>query len=154
LWGSNQVLRVAPTTALRVIDYGDIGVVPVDIQTTFDRITTAVKTIHAAGARVITLGGDHSIALPLLRAHNARYGKIAVAHFDSHGDMWDYEYEGFKYSHGTPFRRAVEENLIDTDAYLQIGIRGSTGDLDDYAMATRLGARIITIGDAMKMGSD
>ncbi len=132
----------------------DASVVPVDIQVTFERITNDVKTIHSAGATVITLGGDHSIALPLLRAHNAKFGKIAVVHFDSHGDMWEYDFEGFQYSHGTPFRRAVEENLIDTDAYLQIGIRGSTSDLNDYAMATQLGARLLTIGDAMKMGTE
>lgn len=154
LWGNNQVLRVAPLQHLRVVDYGDVDVVPVDIQATFARITADVKTIHAAGASVITLGGDHSIALPLLRAHHAKYGPLAVVHFDSHGDMWDYDFEGYKYSHGTPFRRAVEEGLIDTSAYLQIGIRGSTSDLDDYAMATRLGAHIIPIGDAMRMGTE
>ena len=154
LWGSNQALRVAPLEHLRVIDYGDVDVVPVDIQVTFERITDNVKTILDAGVTVIPLGGDHSIALPLLRAHHAKFGKIAVVHFDSHGDMWDYDFEGFKYSHGTPFRRAVEENLIDTDAYLQIGIRGSTSDLNDYAMATNLGARILTIRDAMKIGTE
>lgn len=154
LWGSNQEMRVAPLEHLRVIDYGDVDAIPVDIQVTFERITNDVKTILDAGATVITLGGDHSIALPLLRAHNAKFGKIAVVHFDSHGDMWDYDFEGFKYSHGTPFRRAVEENLIDTDAYLQIGIRGSTSALDDYEMATKLGAKILTIRDAMKMGAE
>lgn len=154
LWGSNQALRVAPLEHVRVIDYGDVDVVPVDIHATFERITHDVKTIHAAGATVITLGGDHSITLPLLRAHHARFGKIAVVHFDSHGDMWEYDFEGFRFSHGTTFRRAVQENLLDTDAYLQIGIRGSTSDFDDYARATQLGARIITIRDAMKMGTE
>jgi agmatinase/guanidinopropionase len=154
LWGSNQALRVAPLEHLRVIDYGDVDVVPVDIQVTFERITNDVKTILDAGATVIALGGDHSIALPLLRAHHAKFGKIAVVHFDSHGDMWDYDFEGFKYSHGTPFRRAVEENLIDTNAYLQIGIRGSTSDLNDYEMARNLGAKMITIGEALKMGTE
>lgn len=154
LWGNNQVLKVAPLSQLRVVDYGDVDVVPVDIQVTFDRIAKDVGTILGAGATVITLGGDHSIALPLLRAHHAKFGKVAVVHFDSHGDMWEYDFEGYKYSHGTPFRRAVEEGLIDTDAYLQIGIRGSTSALDDYEMATKLGARIITIGDAMKMGTE
>lgn len=153
LWGSNQALRISPLEHLRLVDYGDVDVVPVDIQVTFDRITATVKTILDANAQLITLGGDHSIALPLLRAYNAKFGKIAVVHFDSHGDMWDYDFEGFKYSHGTPFRRAVEENLIDTAAYIQIGIRGSTSDLDDYAMATNLGARIIPIGEAMRIGT-
>jgi len=154
LWGSNQALRVAPLDHLRVVDYGDVDVVPVDIHDTFARITADVTTILDAGATVITLGGDHSIALPLLRAHHAKFGPLAVVHFDSHGDMWEYDFEGYKYSHGTPFRRAVEEGLIDTSAYIQIGIRGSTSDLDDYAMATKLGAHIIPIGDAMRMGTD
>lgn len=154
LWGSNQVLRVAPLEHLRVVDYGDVRVVPVNIQDTFTRITADVTTILDAGATVITLGGDHSIALPLLRAHQAKFGPLAVVHFDSHGDMWEYDFEGYKYSHGTPFRRAVEEGLIDTSAYLQIGIRGSTSDLDDYAMATKLGAQIIPIGDAMRLGTN
>jgi arginase family enzyme len=74
----------------------DASVVPVDIHVTFERITNDVKTILDAGATVITLGGDHSIALPLLRAHNAKFGKVAMMHFDSHGDMWDYDFEGFK----------------------------------------------------------
>lgn len=154
LWGNNQALRVAPLQHLRVIDYGDVDVVPVDIHDTFAHITADVKTILDAGATVITLGGDHSIVLPLLRAYHAKFGPLAVVHFDSHGDMWDYDFEGYKYSHGTPFRRAVEEGLIDTSAYLQIGIRGSTSDLDDYEMATKLGAQIIPIGDAMRMGSE
>ncbi|MBI4674996.1 MAG: agmatinase [Chloroflexi bacterium] len=154
LWGSNQVLRVAPLDHLRVIDYGDVDVVPVDIHETFARTTATVKTILDAGATVISLGGDHSLALPLLRAHHAKFGKLAVVHFDSHGDMWDYDFVGYKYSHGTPFRRAVEEDLIDTDAYLQIGIRGSTSALDDYEMATNLGARIMTIRDAMAQGTE
>jgi agmatinase len=154
LWGSNQALRVAPLEVLRVIDYGDVDVVPVDIHATFERTTDAVKTILDAGATVISLGGDHSLALPLLRAHAAKFGKVAVVHFDSHGDMWDYDFVGYKYSHGTPFRRAVEEGLIDTDAYLQIGIRGSTSALEDYEMATNLGARIITIREAMALGTD
>lgn len=154
LWGKNQALRVAPLDILRVIDYGDVDVVPVDIHETFARTTETVKTILDAGATVISLGGDHSLALPLLRAHHAKFGKLAVLHFDSHGDMWDYDFAGYKYSHGTPFRRAVEEGLIDTEAYFQIGIRGSTSALDDYDEARKLGAKIITIRDAMAMGAE
>lgn len=154
LWGSNQALHVEPLKVLRMIDYGDVDVVPVDILETFARTTATVKTILDAGATVISLGGDHSLALPLLRAHHAKFGKLAVVHFDSHGDMWEYDFPGYKYSHGTPFRRAVEEGLIDTDAYVQIGIRGSTSALTDYDDARELGAKIITIRDAMAMSTD
>lgn len=154
LWGSNQALGVTPLDVLRVIDYGDVDAVPVDIMETHARTTQAAKAILDAGATLISLGGDHSLALPLLRAHHARYGKVAVIHFDSHGDMWDYDFPGYKYSHGTPFIRAIEEGLIDTDAYFQIGIRGSTSALNDYDDARKHGAKIITIRDAMAMGTE
>jgi len=154
LWGNNQVLRVAPLDVLHVVDYGDVDTVPVDIQVTMERITETARTILDADCTLVSLGGDHSISLPLLRAHAAKFGKLAVVHFDSHGDMWDYDFQGFRYSHGTPFRRAAEENLIDRDAYFQIGIRGSTSGMDDYAEARALGAQIITIRDAMAIGTD
>jgi agmatinase len=154
LWGKNQVQHVAPLEVLKVADYGDVDVVPVSIRHTFERIAHDVSTILEGGATVISLGGDHSIALPLLRAHASKFGKLAVIHFDSHGDMWDYDFEGFKYSHGTSFRRAVEEGLIDTEAYFQIGIRGSTSGMNDYAEARGLGAQIIPIREAMALGTD
>lgn len=154
LWGNNQVLRVAPLEVLKVVDYGDVDTVPVDIQVTMERISQAALTILEADATLIALGGDHSITLPLLRAHAAKFGKLAVVHFDSHGDMWDSDFQGFRYSHGTPFRRAAEENLIDRDAYFQIGIRGSTSGMNDYDDARALGAQIITIREALAMGMD
>jgi arginase family enzyme len=85
--------------------------------------------------------------LPLLRAHAKKHGPLAVVHFDAHPDTWDSEYPGQKYSHGTPFIRAIEEGLIDTAAYLQIGIRGPTVGPQDYADARRLGAHMITLDE-------
>ena len=152
LWGYNNALRINPFEALKVIDYGDVNVIPVDIQGTHQAIEQEVGELLAANCRVIALGGDHSTTLPLLRAHAKRHGPLAVVHFDAHPDTWDEEFPGRKYSHGTPFRRAIEEGLIDTNAYLQIGIRGPTPAANDYADAVQLGARMITLDEALSMG--
>ena len=152
LWGYNNAQRIAPFDVLNVVDYGDVDIVPVDILATHRAIEQTATTILQAGTQLVTLGGDHSISLPLLRAHHAIHGPLAVVHFDAHPDTWDEEYPGFKYSHGTPFRRAIEEGLIDTEAYLQIGIRGPTAGPDDYVDARQLGARLITIDEAIELG--
>lgn len=152
LWGYHNALNVAPFKAMKVIDYGDVDVVPVDILATHAAIDTEVGSIVKEGLTVISLGGDHSIALPLLRAHARKYGRLAVIHFDAHPDTWDTEFGDHKYSHGTPFRRAIEEKLIDTSAYIQIGIRGPTSGAQDYKDALELGARMITIDESMRIG--
>jgi agmatinase len=152
IWGYSQVLGVFPTRELSVVDYGDVEVIPVDITSTMDNITGAVQHILEQNVTVIALGGDHSVSLPLLRAHASRYGKLAVVHFDSHPDTWDAEFQQQPYSHGTPFRRAIEEELIDTDAYIQIGIRGPTSGRDDLSEARAMGAHIISIGEVFEMG--
>jgi agmatinase/guanidinopropionase len=152
LWGYNNPLGVAPFKALKVVDYGDVDIIPVNIEDTYANIEREVGAILDAGATVVALGGDHSIALPLLRAHAGRHGRLGVAHFDSHPDTWNSEFGGKPYSHGTPFRRAIEENLIDTSAYIQIGIRGPTSGAGDLQDARDLGARVITIDEAMAIG--
>lgn len=152
LWGYNQVLRVAPTRELAIVDYGDVSVIPVDITATMEGITREVGSILRQAVTVVALGGDHSISLPLLRAHAARHGRLAVVHFDSHPDTWDWEFQGQPYSHGTPFRRAIEEDLIDLDAYLQIGVRGPTSGPDDLADAVEMGAKTFTIDQVFEMG--
>ncbi|GAB4580486.1 MAG: agmatinase [Anaerolineales bacterium] len=153
LWGHHPILNVSPLEKLTLVDYGDVEVIPVDIRATMENVTREVGEILAQNVSVISLGGDHSLALPLLRAHAAKHGPLAVVHFDSHPDMWNREFgEAFPYSHGTPFIRAVEEGLIDREAYLQIGIRGPVSGPEDYADATRLGAEMITIGRAFEMG--
>ncbi len=154
LWGYNQVLKVAPADQLQIVDYGDIDVVPVDIHATMQAITSEVDAILEKGVAVAALGGDHSITLPLLRAHARRYGPLAVVHFDSHPDTWNFEYPSQPYSHGTPFRRALEEELIDASAYIQVGIRGSTSGPEDLEHARQMGARVITIHKALEMGME
>jgi agmatinase/guanidinopropionase len=153
LWGYNNVQGVAPFQKLRIVDYGDIDVVPVDVIATHRAIEQQVGGIVMQGCTVIALGGDHSITLPLLRAQVQKHGPVAVIHFDAHPDTWDREFGDQKYSHGTPFRRAIEEGLIDTQAYLQIGIRGPTAGPQDYIDAVRLGARMITLEEALEKGT-
>jgi agmatinase/guanidinopropionase len=152
LWGYNQILQVAPTRELKVIDFGDIEVIPVDINVTMDQVTKAVSSIIERNVTLIALGGDHSISLPLLRAHARKFGPLAVVHFDSHPDTWNEEYPGQPYSHGTPFRRAIEEQLIDTEAYIQIGIRGPTSSINDLKTARDLGANMFTISQVFEQG--
>lgn len=152
LWGYHHMQRVAPLEILRVADYGDIDVSPVDIEATNTAITNEVTAVLKTGARVIALGGDHSIALPLLRAHAAQFGPLAVVHFDSHCDTGSPEFSGRPYSHGTPFRYALEEGLIDKSAYLQIGIRGPSSRSTYRSEAQTLGARVITIDEAFELG--
>ena len=84
IWGHNRVLDVSPTDELNIIDYGDVSIIPVDITATMDNITTEVAGILHEEVMVVALGGDHSISLPLLRAHAAQFGPPAVVHFDSH----------------------------------------------------------------------
>lgn len=152
LWGFNAVLGLAPARQLKMVDYGDVGIIPVDIKRTMAAITDEVGAILSQDTTPISLGGDHSITLPLLRAHAAKYGPLSVIHFDSHPDTWDTEFGDHPYSHGTPFRRALEEQLIDPEAYLQVGIRGPVSDSFDLDQARELGAKIITINQAFEMG--
>jgi agmatinase len=115
-------------------------------------ITNTASEIIGQGATLITLGGDHSIALPLLRAHAQKYGPVSLVHIDAHLDTWEAEFESVPYSHGTPFRHALQEGLIREGEYVQIGIRGPVSGENDYADAKSLGARTITIHEVMEKG--
>ncbi|MGV9858830.1 agmatinase [Gordonia sp. NPDC003425] len=132
----NPAMGISPFAAQQVVDRGDLAVNPFDITAAIETIDTAVRALGADGATTLALGGDHTIALPMLRAMRALHGKpIAVLHFDAHLDTWD-TYFGAPYTHGTPFRRASEEGLIDMERSMHVGIRGplySTTDLDDDA---------------------
>jgi agmatinase/guanidinopropionase len=153
LWGYNNPLAVRPLDVLRVVDYGDVDVIPPSIVDTMTNITAEVGAVLAAGATVIALGGDHSCSLPLLRAQAAHRGRpLGVVHFDSHPDTWDTEFGGRPYSHGTPFRRALEEQLIDPARYVQVGLRGPTSGPADWQDARDLGARVITFDEAAALG--
>ena len=100
LWGYNNAQQVAPFTSQKIIDLGDVDVVPPDIRATHEQIELAANRVLSAGSKLLSLGGDHSISLPLLRAHAKQHGPVAVIHFDAHPDTWDSEYPGQPYSHG------------------------------------------------------
>ena len=119
----NPALQVSPFARQQVADFGDIGVNPFDITEALTTVHDAVTDLRADGSSVLTLGGDHTIALPILRSLARDHGPVAVLHFDAHLDTWD-TYFGAPYTHGTPFRRASEEGLIDLERSQHIGIRG------------------------------
>jgi len=152
IWGHNSTLNVTPLKKLKVVDYGDVSVIPTSIEYTMTAITKAASEIIETGTTLITLGGDHSIALPLLRAHAKKHGPVSLVHIDAHIDTWEAEFEAVPYSHGTPFRYALQEGLIREGEYMQIGIRGPVSGENDYADAKELGARIVTIHEVMEKG--
>jgi agmatinase len=124
LRGLHPALDVEPFAVQQVADAGDVGCTPFDIPEAIDQIEAASRELLDGAGHVIALGGDHTIALPLLRATAARFGRIALVHFDAHLDTWD-TYFGAAYTHGTPFRRAAEEGLFAGDVSTHVGIRGS-----------------------------
>ena len=138
----NPVLDVSPFAAVQVADASDIAVNPFDISEAIAQIEAGAGEFTAGGARLLTLGGDHTIALPLLRVMARRHGPLAVLHFDAHLDTWD-TYFGEPYTHGTPFRRASEEGLIDRQHSMHIGIRGPLYSVSDLTDDGVLGFQII-----------
>lgn len=152
IWGHNSTLDVTPLKKLNVVDYGDVSVVPTSIEHTMTAITKTAGEVIDTGTTLITLGGDHSIALPLLRAHAKKHGPVSLVHLDAHIDTWEAEFEAVPYSHGTPFRYALQEGLIRKGEYMQIGIRGPLSGENDYADAKELGAHIVTIHQVMEKG--
>ncbi|SDH89088.1 agmatinase [Alloyangia pacifica] len=135
---------IRPFEAAACADLGDVGPNPADIQDSMTRITAFYDQIVAAGIRPLTGGGDHLCSLPVLRALG-KAKPLGMVHFDSHTDLWDSYFGGFKYTHGTPFRRAVEEGLLDPKRIVQIGIRGPMYDHEDRDFAKAEGIRIIPI---------
>jgi agmatinase/guanidinopropionase len=152
IWGFNRALGVAPTDELKVVDYGDMSVIPVDITATMANIEAEATGILQTGATLVALGGDHSISLPLLRAHAAQHGELALVHFDSHPDTWDWEYKDQPFSHGTPMRRALEEGLVDPKAYVQVGIRGPFAVPRVEPVPAAAGIRMLDIDQVIEAG--
>jgi agmatinase len=146
----NPALGVAPFGSQQVVDAGDIAVNPFDIQAAIGEIEAAAREL-SKNAKLLTLGGDHTIALPMLRAMHAKHGPIAVLHFDAHLDTWD-TYFGEPYTHGTPFRRASEEGLLDRDHCLHVGIRGPLYSERDLPESADLGFAVIHCTELETLG--
>lgn len=145
----NPAQDVQPFALLQVADAGDIAANPFDIAEALMQIEEAAAAHLRAGSRLVVLGGDHTIALPLLRATAEVHGPLAVIHFDAHLDTWD-TYFGADYTHGTPFRRAAEEGLLAPDSCMHLGIRGPLYSADDLTQDGDLGFQI---ADATEMDS-
>lgn len=139
-------LDVHPWGAQQVADAGDLSANPFNIEEAVQAIEAgAGATLERAG-KLVAIGGDHTIALPLLRATHARRGPCALVHFDAHLDTWD-TYFGAAYTHGTPFRRAAEEGLLDLDHSMHVGIRGPLYGATDLADDADLGYAIVSTSD-------
>jgi agmatinase len=122
-----------PFLSQQLVDLGDVAVNPYDLTTAINDVETGVRAALDRAARVLVLGGDHTIALPVLRALHAQHGPLSVLHFDAHLDTWN-TYFGAPFVHGTPFRNASEEGLLDLESCLHVGIRGGLygpSDMDD-----------------------
>lgn len=147
----HQPTGLRPFEAVNCADLGDVGPNPADIQDSMRRITDFYDTVKAAGIRPLTAGGDHLTSLPVLRAL-AKDGPLGMVHFDSHTDLFHSYFGGTMYTHGTPFRRAVEEGLLDPKRVIQIGIRGTMYDSEDRDFARAEGIRIVEIEEFFARG--
>ncbi len=147
----NPVLKVNPFAKHRTADFGDLSVNPLSIEDTFGRIERGLGPLLDAGVRCVCVGGDHSISLPILRAVAKKHGAVSLIQFDAHNDLWD-EYFGSKYSHGTPFRRAFEEGLLQDDRVLQVGLRGQVYGENDFDFARAHKVRVVTAEEFHQKG--
>ena len=141
----------SPYDKYNIADIGDCPVNPVNLDDSLNRIQKFYKNIKSSNTIPLSIGGDHLVSLPILRSLAAD-GPVGLFQFDSHSDTWDSYFGGHKYTHGTPFRRAIEENLVDPKKYIMLGIRGSLYDPADMDWAKKKGVTIITIDDFHKMG--
>jgi len=141
----------SPYDKFNIADIGDCPVNPADLLDSLKKIEFFYKKIVEKKTIPLSIGGDHLVSLPILRAL-AKNNPLALFQFDSHSDTWDSYFGGFKYTHGTPFRRAIEENLIDPKKYVILGLRGGLYDPEDLKWAIDQGVTIITIDQYYKMG--
>ncbi|MBV8392447.1 MAG: agmatinase [Alphaproteobacteria bacterium] len=155
----HHVTGVAPYELAKCGDLGDASVNPASLDDSLERITKFYTKVHEAGAVPLSAGGDHLITLPIMRGiskggHGIEGAPFGMVRFDAHSDTWDTYFGGYKYTHGTPFRRAVEEGLLDPKRVVQIGIRGSLYKRDDNDWALEQGMRVITIEEYFDLGVD
>lgn len=139
----NVATRAAPFESLQVADIGDVPINTFNLLKSVDIIEKFyTEKVVKHGAIPLTLGGDHTIALPILRALAKKHGPVGMVHIDAHADIND-DMFGEKIAHGTPFRRAVEENLIDGNRVVQIGLRGTGYSAEEFDWSTQQGFRVV-----------
>ena len=147
----NPALQVPVFARQQVADAGDLTVNPFSIDEAIGAIERGARDLAERARAVLTLGGDHTVALPMLRAVAARNGPVAVVHFDAHLDTWDTDV-GAAYTHGTPFRRASEEGLLDRSGCLHAGIRGPLYSDADLTEDSELGFQVVTAPEVEDLG--
>ncbi len=138
----NMATRAAPFDSLQVCDIGDIAINTFNLEKSVAIIERAYEEILAADCKPITLGGDHTISLPILRALQKKHGPVGIVHIDAHADINDHMF-GEPIAHGTPFRRAIEEGLIEPTRMVQIGLRASGYEADDFDWPRSQGVRVV-----------
>ena len=138
----NMATRAAPFDSLQVADIGDIAINTFNLQKSVAIIEAAYDEILAAGCKPLTMGGDHTISLPILRALKKQHGPVGIVHIDAHADINDHMF-GEPVAHGTPFRRAIEEGLIEPKRMVQIGLRASGYAADDFDWPREQGVRVV-----------
>jgi agmatinase len=146
-------LDVLPWAGHQVADAGDIACNPFDIREAVASIEAGARSLADRVDRLVVLGGDHTVALPMLRALHARRGPVALVHFDAHLDTWD-TYFGMPFTHGTPFRRAFEEGLLVRDRSVHVGIRGPLYASTDLAEDAAMGFAVLSTADVARVGVD
>jgi guanidinopropionase len=142
-----------PFESVNCADLGDVGPNPADIMDSMRRITEFYDSVTGTGIIPLTAGGDHLTTLPVLRAL-ARRSPVGMIHFDSHTDLYHSYFGGTMYTHGTPFRRAVEEGLLDPKRVVMIGLRGTMYDTEDRDFAAAVGIRLILIEEFHARGPE
>jgi agmatinase len=147
----NPALQVPVFASQQVADAGDLAVNPFNIDDAIGAIERGARALLERTRFVLTLGGDHTVALPMLRAVSAVHGPVAVVHFDAHLDTWD-SYFGAAYTHGTPFRRAAEEGLLDRTGCVHVGTRGPLYTDADLDQDSELGFQVIPAPDVEQLG--
>jgi agmatinase len=146
-------LELKPFGSQQVVDAGDVACSTYVIEDAIATILESASELTGSGGRVVALGGDHTIAYPLLRATNAAHGQVALVHFDAHVDTYD-TYMGAPYTHGTPFRRAAEEELFARDHSMHVGIRGSKYGPEDLREDAGFGFIVLGTRELDRIGID
>ena len=138
----NMATRAAPFDSLRIDDTGDVASSPYDLFAAVEAIEAHFDELLGHGVVTATMGGDHTVVLPILKAMAERYGPVGLVHVDAHTDINDTMF-GSKIAHGTPFRRAVEAGVLDCERVVQIGVRGTGYEADDFDWSRRQGFRVV-----------
>ena len=147
----HPVSHINPFALVNCADLGDVPPNPADLLATLDRVSAQFSDLKERGITPFAVGGDHLISLPILRGL-AKDGPLGMIHFDAHTDLFDSYFGGTRYTHGTPFRRAIEEGLLDPKRVIQIGIRGTMYDGEDIEFGRSVGVTILPVEELHERG--